>query len=146
MLHLQTFLCANLLQPCRYAPVQLYQSRNGSIEGHTRCIYLKNSFVVQHTKQTANIIIYLHSVGGYDCECVDVPRHDDYCVICLLPARDPQQTKCECAKLYCKSCYDKLKSTSGKCPTCHQPMDAFPNRKGQRPQSEVYIHRLSLGK
>ena len=72
------------------------------------------------------------SDGGYECEFVDVPRDDDYCIICLLPARDPQQTKCECAKLYCKSCYGKLKSTSGTCPTCRQPLDAFPDRNSAR--------------
>ena len=70
----------------------------------------------------------MHSDGGYEKEFVDVPHHDGYCVICLLPARDPQQTKCECAKLYCKSCYDKLKCTSGTCPTCRQPLDAFHDR------------------
>ena len=78
------------------------------------------------------VFCYSDGDGGYGCEFVDVPHDDDHCVICLLPARDPQQTKCECAKLYCKSCYDKLKTTSGTCPTCRQPLDAFPDRKSAR--------------
>ena len=90
-------------------------------------------------------MIYLHSDGGYDCEFVDVPQDDDYCVICLLPARDPQQTKCECAKLHCKSCYDKLKSTSGTCPTCHQPLDAFPDRKSARRVKGLWVKCTSEG-
>ena len=96
-------------------------------------------------QQTTNILIYLHSVGGYDCEFVDVPHDDDYCVICLLPARDPQQTKCECAKLYCKSCYDQLKSTSGTCPTCRQPLDAFPDRKSARKVKDLRVKCMSTG-
>ena len=44
----------------------------------------------------------------------------------------PQQTRCECAKLYCKSCYDKQRSTAGTCPTCRQPLDAFPDRNISR--------------
>ena len=90
-------------------------------------------------------MIYLHSVGGYDCEFVDVPHKDDYCVICLLPARDPQQTKCECAKLYCKSCYGKLKSTSRTCPTCRQPLDAFPDRNIARRVKEMRVKCTSTG-
>ena len=92
-----------------------------------------------------NNIIYLHSVGGYDCAFVDVPHHDDYCVICLHPARDPQQTKCECAKLYCKLCYDQLKSTSGKCPTCRQPLDAFPDRNSARRVKGMRVKCTSAG-
>ena len=84
-------------------------------------------------------MIYIHSVGGYGCEFVDVPHDDDYCVICLLPARDPQQTKCECAKLYCKSCYDQEKSTSETCPTCQQPLDAFPDRKSARKVKDLRV-------
>ena len=68
-----------------------------------------------------------HRAGGYEFKFIDAPHPDDYCVICLLPARDPQQTRCECAKLYCKSCYDKQRSTAGACPTCRQPLDAFPD-------------------
>ena len=86
-----------------------------------------------------------HSYGGYDCEFVDVPHEDDSCVICLLPARDPQQTKCECAKLYCKSCYDKLKSTSGTCPTCRQPLDAFPDRNSARRVKNLRVKCTSKG-
>ena len=86
-----------------------------------------------------------HSDGGYECEFVDVPRDDDNCVICLLPARDPQQTKCECAKLYCKSCYDKLKSTSGTCPTCRQPLDAFHDRNSARRVKGMKVKFTSKG-
>ena len=86
-----------------------------------------------------------HSGGGYECEFVDVPHEDDHCVICLLPARDPQQTKCECAKLYCKSCYDKLKTTSRKCPTCRQPLDAFPDRNIARRIKGLRVKCTSTG-
>ena len=99
------------------------------------------TFIAQHTCN----IIYLHSVGGYDCAFVDVPHHDDYCVICLHPARDPQQTKCECAKLYCKSCYDQLKSASGTCPTCRQPLDAFPDRNSARRVKGMRVKCTSAG-
>ena len=97
------------------------------------------TFIAQHN------IIYLHSVGGYECEFVDVPHKDDYCVICLHPARDPQQTKCECAKLYCKSCYDQLRSTQRTCPTCRQPLDAFPDRNGARRVKGMKVKCTSKG-
>ena len=83
--------------------------------------------------------------GGYEYEFVDVPHDDDHCVICLLPARDPQQTKCECAKLYCKSCYDKLKTTSGTCPTCRRPLDAFPDRKSAKKVIGLRVKCSSIG-
>ena len=86
-----------------------------------------------------------YSDGGYECVFVDVPHDDDHCVICLLPARDPQQTKCECAKLYCKSCYDKLKTTSRTCPTCRQPLDAFPDRNIARRIKGLRVKCTSTG-
>ena len=86
-----------------------------------------------------------YSDGGYGCEFVDVPHDDDHCVICLLPARDPQQTKCECARLYCKSCYDKLKTTSETCPTCRQPLDAFPDRNIARRIKGLRVKCTSTG-
>ena len=88
---------------------------------------------------------YSGAIGGYECEFVDVPHDDDHCVICLLPARDPQQTKCECAKLYCKSCYDKLKTTSETCPTCRQPLDAFPDRNIARRIKGLRVKCTSTG-
>ena len=86
-----------------------------------------------------------YSDGGYGCEFVDVPHDDDHCVICLHPARDPQQTKCECARLYCKSCYDKLKTTSGTCPTCRRPLDAFPDRNIARRIKGLRVKCTSMG-
>ena len=88
---------------------------------------------------------YSDAFGGYECKFVDVPHDDDHCVICLLPARDPQQTKCECAKLYCKSCYDKLKTTSRTCPTCRQPLDAFPDRNIARRVKGLRVKCTSTG-
>ena len=76
---------------------------------------------------------------------MDVPHDDDHCVICLFPARDPQQTKCECAKLYCKSCYDKQEITSRTCPTCHQPLDAFPDRNIARRIKGLRVKCTSTG-
>ena len=86
-----------------------------------------------------------YSDGGYGCEFVDVPHDDDHCVICLHPARDPQQTKCECARLYCKSCYDKLKTTSRTCPTCRRPLDAFPDRNIARRIKGLRVKCTSTG-
>ena len=88
---------------------------------------------------------YSGAIGGYECEFVDVPHDDDHCIICLLPARDPQQTKCECAKLYCKSCYDKLKTTSRTCPTCRQPLDAFPDGNIARRVKGLRVKCTSTG-
>ena len=87
----------------------------------------------------------LYSDAGYECEFVDIPTDDDHCIICLLPARDPQQTKCECAKLYCKSCYDKLKTTSRACPTCRQPLDAFHDRMSARRVKGLRVKCTSTG-
>ena len=111
------------------------------LHGYWACQDLCSSTYTTYT----NLLIYLHSVGGYDCEIVDVPHDDDYCVICLLPARDHQQTKCECAKLYCKSCHDQQKSVSGKCPTCRQPLDAFPDRKSARKVKDLRVKCTSTG-
>eukprot|EP00731_Ephydatia_muelleri_P025535 Em0017g618a len=49
-----------------------------------------------------------------------------------LPARDPQQTKCDCAKILCRSCYEKQKGVAGTCPTCRKQLDAFPDRNISR--------------
>ena len=70
--------------------------------------------------------------GGYECNFVgDVP-HDLICAICLLPARDPQQTTCECGKIYCTVCLNTLRTISGRCPTCRQTLETFLDRASGR--------------
>ena len=56
----------------------------------------------------------------------DVPL-DLVCSICLLPASDPQQTRCACALLYCQDCVKKYSEFSKNCPTCRNPLDVFPD-------------------
>ena len=65
------------------------------------------------------------SVGELEFES-DVP-HDLICSICLLPASDPQQTRCACAMLYCLECMKKYNELSKNCPTCRKPLDVFPD-------------------
>lgn len=70
--------------------------------------------------------------GGYECHFVgDIP-HDLICAICLLPARDPQQTTCECGKIYCTVCLNTLRTISGRCPTCRQTLETFLDRASGR--------------
>ena len=102
-------------------------------------------FHMLHKSGTYDELYVSHSDRGYEYEFVDVPHDDDHCAICLLPARDPQQTKCECAKLYCKSCYDKLKTSSETCPTCRQPLDAFPDRNSYRRIKGLRVKCTSTG-
>ena len=102
-------------------------------------------FHMLHKSGTYDELYVSHSDRGYEYEFVDVPADDDHCAICLLPARDPQQTKCECAKLYCKSCYDKLKTSSETCPTCRQPLDAFPDRNSDRRIKGLRVKCTSTG-
>lgn len=49
------------------------------------------------------------------------------CSICREPAKDPQQTRCTCSKLYCFACIQSLKQTSNKCPICRKDLEAFPD-------------------
>eukprot|EP00731_Ephydatia_muelleri_P025178 Em0017g261a len=86
-----------------------------------------------------------HRSGGYECDFIDAPHNDDYCIICLLPARDPQQTKCNCAKLLCKSCYEKQKGIAGTCPMCRKRLDAFPDRNISRRLNALRVKCTSAG-
>lgn len=56
----------------------------------------------------------------------DVPQ-DLICSICLSPAKEPQQTRCTCAKLYCLECVKQYAEHSKLCPTCRQCLDVFPD-------------------
>ena len=70
--------------------------------------------------------------GGYDCDFVnDVPASLQ-CLICTLPARDPQQVSC-CGKIFCLSCLDILKkSKSNSCPNCrNQSWTSFSDKKSK---------------
>lgn len=67
----------------------------------------------------------LLNIGGYDCDFVDPVPEDLECSICLLPVRDPEQTRCACAKLYCLSCLSRQKVVTGRCPTCREQLDSF---------------------
>ena len=78
---------------------------------------------------------------------VDAVHPDDYCVVCQRPARDPQQSTCECAKLYCKSCYDQtvahvqLKRIAQgiQCPSCGQALNAFSDKRTAKRINEYKI-------
>ena len=80
-----------------------------------------------------------HRVGGYECVFIDTPHNDDFCFVCLHPARNPLQTKCDCAKLFCKPCYERYKSTNEKCPTCDKNLDAFPDKCSARRVKELHV-------
>ena len=71
-------------------------------------------------------------IGGYDYDFVDPVPEDLECAICLFPVRDPEQTRCSCAKLYCHSCLSRQKVITGKCPTCREPLDSFPDGASAR--------------
>ena len=64
-------------------------------------------------------------IGELEFEA-DIPE-DLICSICLCPAKDPQQTRCVCAKLYCLDCVKKYAQLSKNCPTCRKPLDVFPD-------------------
>lgn len=72
------------------------------------------------------------STGGYDYDFVDPVPEDLECAICLLPVRDPEQTKCSCAKLYCHSCLSRQRVMTGRCPTCREPLGSFPDGASAR--------------
>lgn len=63
----------------------------------------------------------------HEIEFVDEVPQELICSICLEPAKDPQQTRCPCSKLYCSECIQNLKQTSNKCPTCRKDLKAFPD-------------------
>ena len=91
----------------------------------------------------------IRAIGGYDYKFVDAVNRDDYCAVCQLPARDPQQTKCECAKLFCKSCYDQYYDAqprcnargvpAAKCPTCGQTRGIFSEKRTAKRIKECKI-------
>ena len=62
-----------------------------------------------------------------DVEFVDEVPQELICSICLEPAKDPQQMRCTCSKLYCSECIRYLSKTSNKCPTCRKDVEAFPD-------------------
>lgn len=70
--------------------------------------------------------------GGYECHFVGEIPHDLVCAICLLPARDPQQTTCDCGRIYCTVCLTTLRTISGRCPTCRQTLETFLDRASGR--------------
>eukprot|EP00731_Ephydatia_muelleri_P006716 Em0003g964a len=65
-------------------------------------------------------------------EFVDEIPQELLCSICLEPAKDPQQTRCNCSKLYCSECIRYLSKTSNKCPTCRKDLEAFPDGLSSR--------------
>ena len=69
-------------------------------------------------------------VKGYDHEFVDQPPDGLVCLICLLVARDPQQSTC-CGKVYCKACLADLKRHSNSCPQCRDDINCFPDKKSE---------------
>ena len=65
-------------------------------------------------------------MAGYDKLFIEQPSDELICLICQMVARDPQQSKCKCGRIYCKSCVQKLKgSYSNKCPTCRRTLETF---------------------
>ena len=67
---------------------------------------------------------------GYDHKFVDPVPNELLCLICLLAARDPQQSTC-CGKIFCKTCIDDLKKHSSKCPGCRGDMNCFPDKRSK---------------
>jgi TNF receptor-associated factor 4 len=68
---------------------------------------------------------------GYDHKFVDSVPNELFCLICLLAARDPQQTTC-CGKVYrCETCIDDLKKHSSRCPGCRGDMNCFPDKRSK---------------
>ena len=67
---------------------------------------------------------------GYDHKFVDPVPNELLCLICLLAARDPQQSTC-CGKVFCETCVDELKKHSNKCPGCRGDMKCFPDKRSK---------------
>ena len=70
---------------------------------------------------------------GYDHKFVDPVPNELLCLICLLAARDPQQSTC-CGKVFCKICIDDYKKHSNKsheCPGCRGDMECFPDKRSK---------------
>ena len=67
------------------------------------------------------------SSGGYDKDFQQKPPDTLICHKCHLVARDPQQTRCDCNQIYCKSCLEILQSKSDKCSKCKKNFNSFPN-------------------
>ena len=90
---IKTFLRANSLQSCRYAPVQLYQSRNGSIEGTYTVPCAEFHFIHQHIQPELIGIIKgktnsnLHNIywHGSKSEKSNIRLHDNFGPSKLLP-------------------------------------------------------------
>ena len=67
---------------------------------------------------------------GYDHKFMDPVPNELLCLICLLPARDPQQSTC-CGKVFCEACVNELKKHSNKCPGCRGDMNCFPDKRSK---------------
>ena len=72
---------------------------------------------------------------GYDHKFVDPVPNELLCLICLLAARDPQQSTC-CGKVFCETCIDDLKKHSSKCPGCRGDINCFPDKRSKLDISE----------
>ena len=68
--------------------------------------------------------------NGYDHKFVEPVPNELLCLICLLAARDPQQSTC-CGKVFCETCVDELKKHSNKCPGCRGDMNYFPDKRSK---------------
>ena len=65
---------------------------------------------------------------GYGHNFVDPVPNELHCLICILPARDPQQSTC-CGKVFCESCIDELKKHFDKCPGCWGDINCFLDKR-----------------
>ena len=81
-----------------------------------------------------SIVQSTKSIGGYDKNFVSEPPDDLMCLICHTVAREPQQTECDCGKLFCKTCLEGLSQSynGDKCPTCRGRIRSFSDRVSAR--------------
>ena len=70
-------------------------------------------------------------ITGYDCIFVRDPPQDLICLICTFVARDPEQLTC-CGRVFCRTCLEKQRSNSPKCPHCSGLICNFPDSRSER--------------
>ena len=89
----------------------------------------------------SNTQAYKGDQKGYDHKFVDPVPNELLCLICIFPARYPQQSTC-CGKVFCKACVDELKKHSDKCPGCRGDINCFPDKRSKSCVNYMYSHEM----
>jgi len=85
------------------------------------------------------VIAILSTIGGYENEFVDAPPDALVCILCIHTCHNPYLSVC-CGHNFCKSCLDKVRRDTTKCPFCrNEEFTTFPNKLSDREIKSLHV-------